>query len=138
MWNRFLVTATVGLAVASSIIGCGPGEPRFDPATRYSPGSLAQELAFRYKSLDPAAAGPKTDGSAPKTGAVTKGGAQAKAAQATTLDGLLDDVIAKAAKIPALSHAQACEKVAEEVAKDPTFTDADKKVIADKLASVTD
>ena len=144
MSPRIFALAVATVAVLVSIVGCGGGEPQFDPSTKYSTGSLAQEFAFRYKALDrskPAVVAEKPEGvpTKAKGAAVTKGGGPAtKAARSTTLDALLGDVIAKAAMIPDLSHAEACKKVAEEVANDPTFSVADKKIIADRLGQATD
>ena len=141
MPSRILAMTVVTAAVIVSFLGCDGGEPQFDPATKYSIGSLAQEFALRYKSLDRSKSGlvgEQTDGVPTKSGAVTKKGAVAKAAPANTLDALLGDVIAKAGSIPGLSHSSACRKVAEEVAKDATFSEADQKIIADKLGQVTD
>src|SRR5947209_3180523 len=133
MTSRILATATATVAVVLTMVGCGGGEPQFDASTKYSPQTLAQELAFRCRSLDRSNPGEKPDGYTTKAGAVTKGGAATKAAQANTLDGLLDDVIAKAATIPGMSRAEACKKVAAEAAKDPSISEADKKAIADRL-----
>ena len=141
MFSRILAMAAATVAVVVSFVGCGGGEPQFDPSTRYSPGSLAREFAFRYKSLDrsnPGVAAGLPGGVATKSGAAIKGADATKAAPAGTLDALLGDVIAKASLIPGLSHAEACKKVADEVARDPTFSDADKKVVVDKLGKVTD
>jgi hypothetical protein len=138
MSQRVLATATVTVAVVLGFVGCGGGDVQFDPSTKYSPQALAQELAFRYRSLDRSKPGGKPDGHATRGGAITKGGAATKAAQADTFDGLLDDVIAKAATIPNMSPAEARRKVAEEAAKDPTFSEADRKAIADRLGRAGD
>ena len=136
---RVLAMTAATLAVIISFLGCGSTEPQFDPATKYSPASLAREFSFRYKSLDRSKPeSDKPDGVVIKGGAVTKTGAATKAARPDTFAALLQDVIEKASKIPGMTQSQACKEVAEEVAKDPTFTDADKKTVAEKLGQVND
>lgn len=140
MSSRILALATATVAVVLTFVGCGGGEPQFDPSTKYSAASLAQEFSFRYQSLDRSlarVAAEPSGGIVSKKGAVTKGGAVTKAAQTNTLDALLDDTITKAATIPGLSQAEACKKVAEQLANDPKISDTDKKAIADKLSKVT-
>ncbi len=136
MSSRILAMATVTVVVMLSFLGCGD-EPQFDPATKYTPETLAQELVFRYKSLDkPGVAVPadKPEGPAEKGEAAARKGVDAtKAAPANTLDGLLKDISLKAASIPGLSPAQASGKVAEIAVKDPAISEADKKIIAERL-----
>lgn len=129
-----LTLATVGVIV--SFLGCAGSEPQSDPLTKYSVDSLTKEFAFRYKTVDRSKPSEKPDGVVTKTGAVTKKGAATKAAKADTFDAILADVIAKAGTIPGLSHAQACKQLAEQVAKDATFSAADKTLIAEKLNQV--
>jgi hypothetical protein len=140
MSSRTLAMAAATAAVVLTFLGCNGGEPQFDPATKYSPASLAQEFAFRYQSLDrskPAVDQP--DGVKTGSGELKKtAGAATKAARPNTLDALLDDVVTKAATIPNLSPADARKKVAEEIAKDPAIAEADKKLVADKLARASD
>ena len=137
MSSRILALATATVAVVLTFVGCGGGEPQFDPSTKYSAASLAQEFSFRYKSLDRSPAREASGGVVTKGGAVAKGGALTKAAPTNTLDALLDDVITKAATIPGLSPAEASKKLADELAKDPKIAEADKKTIADKLGKMS-
>ena len=134
MMPRIIATAVVLL----SIVGCG-GDVKFDPATSYSPESLAQEFVFRYKSIDPAAPSaepptPSSDGPAQKKAA----GPTTKKAPVSTVGGLLDESIEKASMIPGMTHAEARSKLADILAKDPAISESDKKIIADRLAAAKD
>ena len=52
---RAAVAAVLLLPVLGSAGGCGPAASEVDSAARYTPESLAQELAFRYRALTPEA-----------------------------------------------------------------------------------
>ena len=111
--------------------GCG-GEPTFDPATAYSPESLAAELTFRYKDLDPAK---RNQPKAARPTAATKDAraAATKQGPATTLDDLVRETAAKADLVPGMARPEAIRKVAEAVEKDETVAPDDRKAIAERL-----
>ena len=142
MTSRTFATAYVALALALALalacVGCGDQTPRFDPAINYTADTLAREFLFAYKDLKMNGPAIKSKGPKERPEAATKGGAATtKAAPAATLDGLLKEVIIKAASIPGLSLDEACKKVAEIAVKDPAFSEADKKTITDRLGQVT-
>jgi hypothetical protein len=123
--------------------GCD-NTPRFDPAVQYSANTLAKEFVYAYGELK------KIDGSAVRSSipkerpeavakeAATKGEALTKKAPIASLDELIGDTIRKASLIPGTSKADACKKVIDEVAKDPSIPEGDKKIIAEKLGQATD
>src|SRR3954468_17006846 len=134
-----MVAATA--VVVLWIVGCGEEAPTYDPAVNYSTESLAKELSFQYRSLksqvrapDPSEkAGPKE-----RTGIAVKAVKVAtKEAPVGTLESLVADIARKASSFPALSQIEAGNKGAEQVEKDPSIAEADRKLIAAKLRSVT-
>ena len=130
----FCCGTTAAGVVALALLGCGDGGTAFDPATSYSPESLATELAFRYRSLDPDRRDvPKPRPSRKPEAASKTAKAETKQAQATTLDELVRETLAKAGSIPGLSRSEAAGRIAEAVGKDPSVAEADRKVIVDRL-----
>jgi hypothetical protein len=133
--SRFLITiAAVGF------VGCDDS-PRFDPAVQYSADTLAKEFLYEYSQLktkDGGAVRSKT-GKIKDTPEVTKeaakGSPATKKAEAASLDELIGQTLRKAKLIPGTTPADACKKVVEEVANDPSIPEADKKVIAEGLGS---
>jgi hypothetical protein len=136
--------ATVMLSVAAP--GCGPAASEADKAAEYTAESLAQELAFRYRSLKPEA---KKFTRAPKAKS-TKSIAQLETDEkldtkgkdvATTkkrsgppsLDDILDDFDVKLGRLKETSPSAACQQVIETISKDNSLTENDKKLLTEKL-----
>jgi hypothetical protein len=136
MFSR-IVAMAASAAVVVLFLGCGE-KPVFDPATAYSPESLALELSFRYKTIDR-----KEDDAVQDPGAVTKsgvtkgGGAATKQAGTQTFRGLIEDISGKIGRIPGISRAEVAKKVVGLVSKDPSIPGADRKTIADKLTQAS-
>ena len=138
--SRIAAMIVVMALVVLTFLGCGEGPPQFDPATRYSPESLAKELVFQIHSLDPNAKGNVVVEEVPDTRktAATREPVTTKKGPATTLQALLDDIVEKAGSVPNSTRSQACKKVAEILAQEPSISEADKKTIADRLGVVKD
>ncbi len=131
-----LLRSTFAVIVAATLVtGCGDSSTTFDAASTYSPESLARELVFRYKTLNPdrrnvRAARPARK---PDAAATKEAKSATKEAQATTLDELIRDASTKAESIPNMTPAEAIRKMADEVGKDASIPEADRKTIADRL-----
>jgi hypothetical protein len=127
--------------------GCGPATPDAEPAARYSPESLAQELAFRFRALTPEAKKAKSRNrsrsstaksiaaleSAEKAQTKSKGAPTEKKARVDTLDDLLDDLEGKLSTIKDISRLDACRRASEAISKDASLSDTDKKLLSDKF-----
>jgi hypothetical protein len=127
--------------------GCGPATHEVDQAALYTPESLAQELAFRYRALSPAAQKAPTRSrsrakpakslaqldAAEKLEKKAKDVTTAKQARIQSLDGLLDDIEGKLDRIKGTSRADACRKMAETIVKEGSLTESDKKLLSEKL-----
>ncbi len=50
---RGAAAMVLALALPALATGCGPGTPEVDKSALYTPESLADELAFRYRALKP-------------------------------------------------------------------------------------
>jgi len=141
--------ATVMLSVAAP--GCGPATSEADKAAEYTAETIAQELAFRYRSLNPEA---KKSTRAPKA-KPTKSIAQLETDEklqtkskdvATTkkrsgppsLDDVLDDIDVKLGRLKGTSRSAACQQVIETISKDNSLTENDKKLLTEKLKERSD
>jgi hypothetical protein len=141
-------TLALALALSTTAPGCGPGEPQVDRSALYTPESLAQELAFRYRELKPDArkftrsAGPRIkpedrelarqiDEKAEKK----KGGAEVpkKRTGPPTLDDVMADIDSKIDKIPGTPRAETCRKMIETLSKDASLPAEDKTLLSDRL-----
>jgi hypothetical protein len=122
--------------------GCG-GEPQFGRETQYTPESVAQELAFRFKAL-PVSGKTSTRVRRPRKQAVASKAdeksavkSQAKAASkkplARTADDLLDDAETKAGLVPGMHRVEALKKVREAVSRDRSLGETDRKTLVDRL-----
>jgi hypothetical protein len=146
-----VAASTVLMIVVPAIVpGCGPGSPDIDKATRYTPESLASELAFRYHALN---ADAKTSTRKVKTRAEkaaaeklahgnksqTKGGGVKKAAKGpTTIDDVLEDVDHKLDLIKDMTRPEACRKMADTISKDSSLTESDKKSLSELVGRLAD
>jgi hypothetical protein len=141
--------AAVGflLVVIGPSGGCGRSAPEVDSAARYTPESLAQELAFRYRALTPEAknAQSRNRGSSKNTKSIAeleskeklqtrgKDAATRKKARVLTLDDLLDELEGKLVLIKGISRLDACRQASEAILRDPSLSESEKNVLSAKL-----
>ena len=142
--------AALFLALSISILspGCGPATPEVDKAAEYSPESLAQELVFRYRSLNPESRkstrksvrkskSEKSIADLERTEKASKKGQAAATTKARsaapTIDDVLDDIGSKLDKIKGTPRAESCRQMTETITKDSSLTDLDKKLLSEKL-----
>ncbi len=141
-----MVLPALGLSIAAP--GCGTGEPQVDKSAFYSPESLADELALRYRALKPearkftrpVAAGSKA---AKRAAALDRarqaekkgGGAEVpkKRAGPETLDDVMADVDSKIDRIPGTPRPEACKKMIDALSKDAALSADDKKLLSGRL-----
>jgi hypothetical protein len=122
--------------------GCGES-PEFNKAASYTPESLAQELAFRYNALSPAAkASTRTRRPAKKamdSKADEKSSTKSQVKAATkkdlpkTIDDILDDIEAKAGLIKGMPRSEVIVKMIDALSKDSSLRESDRQVLAGKL-----
>jgi hypothetical protein len=135
--SRIVIAAAATFAAIVGFLGCDD-TPRFDPALQYSADTLAKEFIYEYGQLKT-----KDDGGAVRSKVIkqtpeatkeaAKDAATTKKAQAGSLDELIAETLRKAKLIPGTSPADACMKVIEEVQKEPSIPEGDKKIIAEAL-----
>jgi hypothetical protein len=145
----------VVLALVLPVLGlsCGPGAHDVDQAAQYTPESLAQELAFSYRSLQPEAkkstrqlrrkskadktiADLERDERAEKKGGGTE--VTKKRTGPPTVDDVLEDVDRKLDLIRGVARSDACRKMSETISNDPSLTDSDKKLLSEKLKELSE
>jgi hypothetical protein len=148
------VAATVFclLSLAVFVPGCGTAAPQVDKAAEYSAETIAQELAFRYKSLVPDA---KKSTRSPRPRSKSKsvaelesgekaikkaaGGAVAKKRTAPpTIDDVLDDIDDKISLVKGASRSEVRQKVIEAISKDSSIVEEDKKSLTALLGRISD
>jgi hypothetical protein len=142
------VAIALGLLISSFSSGCGPAETAFDKSAQYTPDSLAEELAYRYRGLKPeakkstrravsTAKSAKTSADLDRARlAEKKGGDFAttkKQTGPTTIDDVLDDISSKLDQISGATRAESCRRMAESLSKDNSLSDADKRLLSEKL-----
>jgi hypothetical protein len=147
-WFPGAVAIVLGFAISNFMSGCGPVDSEVDKAAQYTPESLADELAFRYRSLKPESKKStrrvvSTAKSAKRAAdldrarlAEKKGGdnpVTKKQAGPPTIDDVLDDIGSKLNKIAGITRAETCRRMAEAVSKNNSLDDADKRLLAEKL-----
>jgi hypothetical protein len=142
--------ATLPLALGLSIAapGCGSGEPQVDRSAFYTPESLAEELALRYRTLKPEArkftrAAASSSKSARRAAALDrarqaekKGGGGDEPKKRTgpeTLDDIMADIEAKIDKIPGTARPEACKKMSDALPTDATLSADEKKLLSGRL-----
>jgi hypothetical protein len=138
----------MGFALSNSMSGCGPADSEVDKSAQYTSESLAEELAFRYRSLKPESKkstrrAVSTAKSAKRAAdldrarlAEKKGGSAPATKKQTgppTIDDVMDDIGSKLDKIPGITRAETCRRMAEAVSKDNSLDDGDKRLLAEKL-----
>jgi hypothetical protein len=140
------------LAVSAMIPGCGAGSPEVDKSARYTPESLAGELAFRCRELKPEArkftratasgsrsarnAGDRELARQIEEKAEKKGGGgdvPKKRSGPPTLDDVMDDVDTKIDKIQGMPRPEVCRRMIETLSKDASLSADDKKLLSDRL-----
>jgi hypothetical protein len=145
-------TAFCFLSLAVFVPGCGTSAPQVDKAAEYSAESIAQELAFRYKSLVPDA---KKSTRSPRPRSKTKsvaelesgekaikkaaGGAVAKKRTAPpTIDDVLDDIDDKISLVKGASRSEVRKKIIEAVAKDNSLAEEDRQALSALVGRLED
>ena len=141
-----MAAVVLSFSVMATIPGCGPAAPEVAKEAQYSPESLAQELSFRYQSLnaDAKKATGKARSKSVRTAADrqrgevdTKGavGAVTKKQRGAppSLDELLADIDSKLKLIKGVSRADACKQMIETLASDTKLTPTDKQSLTDHI-----
>lgn len=128
---------TAALLVGTlALAGCGE-TPQFDPSTKYTAESLAQELSFRYRDLKPsakaAAAKPVQVRRDRDAESKSLGDEAGKQAPAETLDDLLAETAAKMSLIQGMSRPDVCKAMIETLAKDNALRTSEKELLKAKL-----
>lgn len=139
-WTALVATA---ICAASPWMGCAP-KVDVAPEAKYTPESLADELAFRFKDLGadakklksrtaikPAAKGVTKE----KPEEQKKAGEASKTqpAPASTADQILDETSEKIQELPGVTPAEACARMAAAIRKSTLLNEADKESLAKKL-----
>jgi hypothetical protein len=152
VFRQFLMPATIasGLMVVSALLvtgpGCGSTAPEVDKRAVYTPESIAQELAFRYRALNPDARKSSRSFKSKATKSIaqlesaeklqTKGKDVAttkKRSGAATLDTVLEDVNAKLDLLHGIARGEACQKMIETLSQDKSLSESDKALLTEKL-----
>ena len=151
--TRTRATAVAVALVLSLVHGCGPGEPEFDKAALYTPESLAQELATRYRELGPDATkstpGRKLEAQSAKIIAAMEKGELArkkgvtreavkKQARPATVDDVLANIANKLSLIKGMSRADACRKMIDTFSNDRSLSAADKKALTELVGRLAE
>ena len=144
------VSTVLALVLPAIVPGCGPASPDVDKVALYTPESLASELAFRFRALNPDAktssrrAKSKSDKAAAErleraTKVEKKGaGVKKKATGPTTIDSVLDDIDDKLDLIQGISRPEACRKMIDTLSQDSSLTESDKKTLTDLVGQLAD
>ncbi len=145
--------AVFTVSLAALVAGCGPAAIDADQAAAYTPESIAQELAFRYRTLLPAAKKSKQPARprsklAKSAGdlavdekALTKAGGGPVAKKRTgppTIDDILEDISVKVSRITGTSRAEACKKVIEAISRDSSLAESDKNSLTELVGRLAD
>ena len=148
--SRIHMAAAVVLALGLLVLGagCSAGIPDVDKAAQYTPESLAQEVAFRYRALTPEtkkaptrsrsrSRPSKTVADMEKAEKLQKKGATTattkKRSGPPTLDDLLDDIEDKLDLIKGTSRSDTCRQMVETISKDNSLSQSDKALLSEKL-----
>jgi len=150
--SRACVLAVIATLVAFVLpvlgLGCGPGPIEVDKAAEYTPESIAQELAFRYRALNPEAKKStrkirpksKSDKSVADLERDERAEKKNKNTEATkkrtgppTIDDVMEDLDTKLNKIKGTSRSESCQKVIETISKDSSLTESDRQNLTEKL-----
>ncbi len=142
--------AAVALAITllPTVPGCG-GRPDVDRSALYSPESLAQELAFRYRGLKPESrkltrpvgrrARPEDRDRARRIDEKVEqqkgGGAEVpkKRSGPPTLDDVMADIDAKVDKVPGAPRAETCRRMIEALEKEASLSAEDRALLSGHL-----
>jgi hypothetical protein len=144
------ISAALTLVLPAIVPGCGPASPEVDKAALYTPESLASELVFRFRALNPDAKTssrkpkPKDDKSTAERLArsekVEKKGASVKkkAAGPTNIDTVLDDIGDKLDLIKETPRPESCRKMIDAISKDNSLNEGEKKTLTDLVGQLAD
>jgi hypothetical protein len=140
--TRPLANSVVSLAAALILSGC-VAEPEFSKQADYTPETLAQELAFRFRALSPssrnavknrtAARKPTMESIDEKSQAKAQSKEATKKAPASNVDGVLDDIGSKAATIRGIPRGEVFQRAADAISKDTSLEEPDRRMLAEKL-----
>jgi hypothetical protein len=143
----------LALALSAMTPGCATDAPEVDKSALYTPESLAEELAFRYRELKPEDR-MFARGAVPRAGSAGKpadlerarqidekaeqkkggGGAVSKKRSGSpTLDEVMADIDSKIGRIPATPRPDARRKMIEALSKDAALSAEDKALLSDRL-----
>ena len=157
--SRMTIPPSVALALVLGLSmpvlgpGCGPAAPELDTSTDYTPESLAQELAFRFRALSPESKkstrkpvrrskSDKSVADLEQSEITSKKGQGApvtkKRSGPPTLDDLLDDVALKLEKIKGTPRAESYQKLIDAISKDSSLNQADRKVLSEKIQQLSE
>jgi hypothetical protein len=146
-------TLALALALSTMAPGCATDAPEVDKSALYTPESLAQELAFRYRELKPEDR-KFARGAVPRAGAAGKpadlerarqidekaeqkkgrgGEVPKKRSGPPTLDEMMGDIDSKIARILGTPRPDACRKMIEALSKDASLSAEDKALLSDRL-----
>jgi len=142
------LTAALAFTLAPWLPGCGPGTPEFAKEAENTPESLAQEFAFRYKSLPAqstaraqkkAALLAKAKAALPEVDAGKKSSRDdaTKAAPVATLDDLVDEFEGKLGKVPGVPRAEATKKFLDALGKDAALKADDLQAVTGRLGKAS-
>ncbi len=147
---------TVLLASASAFVmtlvmtepGCSPEPMEHDQSANYTPESLAQELVFRYRSLQPDAqisklpprrkSTDKADSARPPVSKKSAEKKTAKKAVSTTIDDVIEDIESKISLIKGSSKVETTKKMIETISADRTLKDADRTTLTELVGRFDD
>jgi hypothetical protein len=144
------VSTVLALVLPAIVPGCGPASPDVDKLALYTPESLASELAFRFRALNPDAKASRRRAKSESgksvvqrvertTKAEKKGaGVKKKATGPTTIDNVLDDIDDKLDLIQGISRPEACRKMIDTLSQDNSLTESDKKTLTDLVGQLAD
>ncbi len=144
--TKILTLVMISLCLLAQ--GCSE-TPAFDPSTQYTPESLAQELAFRARTVPlPTKAGAakqKSAVSVASKSASTKpdakdaraASAQTKKALATTLDEVVQETVDKFSQVNGMAKADIAKKVAASIANDASLSQSLKDEIQENLTRLS-
>ena len=130
------LAVTFALALAMAPAGCGPEKPKFDAAAAYTPESLAQELAFRVRSMKPSAKAAPARKKAPGK-EQGKSAEAAKEAPDSTLDDVVEDAGRKLGLIEGISRDDALKATTAAVEADASLVPDDKRRLVERLGTLS-
>ncbi len=138
------------LSLMAHVPGCGPEAPEVHKDALYTPESLARELAFRYRSLNPEAKKSSPKSKSRKSSAERardeptqkKGGIGATTTKTrsgpATVDDLLADITNKLKLIKEMPRTDACRKMIDTISSDSSLTASDKSALTELVGRLAE